>query len=92
MSVEAVGLLLGFAIVFGSIGEALAGYTAGNFLVRTGLGFMGAILGAWLPFRFDMPVLQAIEVGGTIVPVVWSIACSALVVAVFGALFGHKSH
>lgn len=91
MSVEAVGLLLGIAIVFGSIGEALAGYTAGNFFVRTGLGFIGAVIGSWLPYRFGMPVLQALAIGDTTIPVVWSIACSALVVAVFGAIWGQRS-
>jgi len=92
VSVEGIVLLLSISIIFGSIGEALAGYSAGNFLVRTGLGFIGANLGRWLPQQFDMPTLQVVNIEGQNFPVVWCVAVSALFVAVVGAVWGEREH
>lgn len=92
MSVEGIVLLLAIAIIFGSVGEALAGFSTGNFLVRTALAFAGALLGRWLPLRFDMPTLQSIVVDGVEYPVVWCVAVSALVTAAVGAAWGERTH
>jgi len=92
VSVEGIVLLLAISIIFGSIGEALAGYSAGNFLVRTGLGFIGALLGRWLPEQFDMPTLQTINLDGMTFPLVWCVAMSGLFVAVVGAAWGERAH
>lgn len=92
MSVEGIVLLFAISIIFGSIGEALAGYSAGNFLVRTGLGFIGANLGRWLPQQFDIPTLQVVQIQGQNFPLVWSVAMCALFVAVVGAVWGERTH
>ena len=92
MSVEGIVFLLAISIIFGSIGEALAGYSAGNFLVRTGLGFIGANLGRWLPAQFNMPTLEVVSIGGEPFPVVWCVAVAGLFVAVVGAVWGERTH
>ncbi|MCG8467329.1 MAG: hypothetical protein MJB57_03860 [Gemmatimonadetes bacterium] len=92
MSVEGLVFLLAIAIIFGSIGESLAGFSAGNFLVRTGVAFIGAVMGRWLPTQFNMPTLQSVTIDGAAYPVVWCVALSALFVAVAGAMWGEKTH
>ena len=92
MSVEGFLLLLAIAVIFGSIGEVLAGYSAGNFFVRTGLGLVGALLGRWIPYQFDIPTLEVVNVDGMLIPLAWCIAGAALFVAVTGALWGERAH
>ncbi len=41
-------LLLLVAGIIGSIGQAIAGFERGGCLVSIGVGFIGALLGAWL--------------------------------------------
>jgi len=74
-------ILLLVAGICGSIGEAIAGYSAGGCLVSIALGFMGALLGRWLAGLLGLPELFTISVGGHPFPILWSIIGSAVFVA-----------
>ena len=92
MSLEALAILLGISIVCSVIAQALAGYSVGGFIVSTGVGFIGAVFGMWLADIMDLPRFYEITVDGTVFPMVWSIAGSAALVAVLGALTGKKKY
>ncbi len=92
MSVEGIVFLFAIAIIFGSIGESLAGFSAGNLLVRTAIAFIGALIGRWLPQQFGMPTLQTVTIDGSTYPIVWCIALAALFTAVAGAVWGQRTH
>lgn len=90
MSLEAVGVLLAIAIVCSVVAQGMTGYSIGGFLVNTGVGLVGALLGMWLVSGFDLPVGYTLTVGGTEFPMVWATLGSAFLVAVLGALGGTK--
>ncbi|MDX1394098.1 MAG: hypothetical protein R3195_06900 [Gemmatimonadota bacterium] len=92
MSLEALAVLLGISIVCSVVAQALAGYSVGGFVVSTGVGFIGAVFGMWLAEMMSLPRFYQITVDGTVFPLVWSIAGSAALVAVLGALTGKKRH
>ena len=79
-------ILLLVAGVCGALGQAISGYTRGGCLVSIALGFIGALLGAWLSRQLGLPELLILPVGGRSFPVVWSIIGSALFVAVISLL------
>lgn len=74
-------ILLLVAGICGSLGEAIAGYTAGGCLVSIALGFIGALFGRWLAGLLGLPELFTVSVGGHPFPILWSIIGSALFVA-----------
>lgn len=79
-------LLLLVAGIIGSIGQAIAGFERGGCLVSIGVGFIGALLGAWLGRQLGAGDLFVLEVGGTSFPVVWSIIGAAVFVAIIGLI------
>jgi uncharacterized membrane protein YeaQ/YmgE (transglycosylase-associated protein family) len=83
------GLLLLIAAVAGAIGQALAGYSFGGFLMSGAIGFVGALIGLWLARMLGLPDILAVNVGGEAFPVVWSIIGSALLALVVG-LFSRR--
>jgi uncharacterized membrane protein YeaQ/YmgE (transglycosylase-associated protein family) len=78
---EFVFLLL-IAGIAGSIGQAIAGYSIGGCLTSIAVGFIGALIGAWLARQFGLPEPFPVAVDGNTFPVLWSIIGSALFVAV----------
>lgn len=90
MSLEALGVLLAIAVVCSVIAQGLTGYSVGGFLVNTGVGLVGALLGMWLVGAFQLPVGFTVTVGGTVFPLVWATLGSAFLVAVLGALGGNR--
>jgi uncharacterized membrane protein YeaQ/YmgE (transglycosylase-associated protein family) len=86
MSLISFIILLVIAAVCGMLGQAIAGYSLGGWVVATIIGFVGAYLGVWLARQFGLPVFLSIDVGGEAFPVVWSIIGSALLAAIFGLL------
>jgi uncharacterized membrane protein YeaQ/YmgE (transglycosylase-associated protein family) len=88
MTIVELLLLLVVAGVCGSIGEAIAGYSAGGCLVSVALGFIGALLGRWLAGILGLPEVFAVQIGGKAFPIVWSIIGSALFVALI-SLFSY---
>lgn len=88
--VELLVLLL-IAGICGAVGKAIAGYYPGGFLVSIGVGFIGALVGTWLARLLHLPELLTVSIGGTPFPIVWSIAGSALFVALIALLRGRRS-
>ena len=82
-------ILLLVAGILGAIGKALVGYSRGGFLTSIALGFIGALLGTWIARHLGLPELFSVNVGGTRLPIIWSIVGSALFVAVL-ALFTRR--
>ena len=75
-------ILLVIAGFCGSLGGAIAGGSRGGCLVSIALGFIGALLGMFLRRTLDLPEL--FELNGF--PIIWSIAGSALFVAIINLL------
>lgn len=75
-------LLLVVAGLCGALGQAITGYSRGGCLVSIALGFIGALLGAWLSRALELPELLVLDFGSTKFPIVWSIIGAALFVAV----------
>lgn len=86
MSLIDLLVLLLIAGVCGSLGQAISGYSRGGCLAAIALGFIGALIGAWLARSFGLPELFAVNVGGTRFPIIWSIIGSALFVAIISLL------
>ncbi len=75
-------ILLVIAAICGAVGQMIAGYSHGGFLVSTGIGFVGAILGIWLAGFFNFPLLFVIAIQGETFPIIWSIIGSVVFVVI----------
>ena len=85
-------LLLLVAGIAGSIGQAIAGYSAGGCLTSIALGFIGALVGVWLARGLGLPELFAISVGGTAFPLLWAIIGATMFVAAIGFISRSRVH
>lgn len=74
------------AAICGMIGQSLAGYSVGGCLVSAVIGYVGAFVGLWVARQFGLPELFTISVGGSTIPIIWSIIGSALLVGVLSLL------
>lgn len=79
-------ILLVVAGVIGSIGESIAGFARGGFLVASAVGFIGAMIGVYLAKHFRLPELFVVNISGHHFPIIWSIIGSTLFVMVIGVL------
>lgn len=76
--------LLGFiflvivAAVVGSLGQLLAGFSRGGFIVSAVVGFVGALLGLWLARQLGLPEFFVLNIDGEPFPIIWAIIGSAL--------------
>lgn len=86
MSLLGFIVLLVIAAIAGTIGQAIAGYSAGGCLVSIIIGFIGAYLGMWLAGSLGLPELFTITVDGQPFPIIWSIVGSAILALLFGLL------
>lgn len=86
MTLLELGLLLLVAAVCGAIGQGLAGWSRGGCLAAVALGFIGAMLGAWLSRQLALPELLVIQIDSIDFPILWSIIGSALFVALLSLL------
>jgi uncharacterized membrane protein YeaQ/YmgE (transglycosylase-associated protein family) len=83
-------LLLLIASICGSIGQSMAGYTAGGCLSSIVAGFMGAYLGTFMARQLGLPELLSLQVGGQSFPIIWSVIGSivfTLVLALLNRVF-----
>jgi uncharacterized membrane protein YeaQ/YmgE (transglycosylase-associated protein family) len=69
------------AAICGMIGESLVGYSVGGCFVSAVIGYIGAFIGLWVARQFGLPELFTVTIGGSSIPVIWSIIGSALLVA-----------
>ncbi|WP_116344362.1 hypothetical protein [Blastopirellula marina] len=83
-------LLLLVAGICGSIGQSLAGYSHSGCLVSVALGFIGALLGAWISRWIGIGELLAIQIGGATFPIVWSVIGGALFAAALALISGRN--
>lgn len=90
MTIVELLVLLLIAGVCGAIGKAIVGWFPGGFLASIGVGFVGALVGTWLARVIGLPELFAIHIGTTTFPVIWSIAGSALFVALISLVAGRR--
>lgn len=86
MSLVGFLILIVVAAICGAIGQAIAGYSTGGFLVSIVVGFIGAYLGVWLAQQFGLPELFVVNVDGQPFPIVWSVIGSAILAIVVGLL------
>ena len=85
-------LLLIVAAIAGSLGQAIAGYSLGGFLISIVVGFIGAFLGLWIARQFGLPEWFTITIQGETFPLVWSIIGSALLTALLGLFFRRRRY
>lgn len=90
MNVIEILVLLLVAGLCGAAGQALTGYSRGGCLGSIAVGFVGALLGIWLARVLGLPMVFAVNVGGTSFPIVWSIVGGALFVALLSMLAGRR--
>ena len=90
MSILGFIVLLIVAAVVGSIGQAIAGYSAGGCLVSIVMGFVGAVIGVWLASTLHLPEIFVLNIDGQPFPVVWAIIGAALFAAILG-VFARRS-
>ncbi|MDJ0960276.1 MAG: hypothetical protein QNJ88_06430 [Acidimicrobiia bacterium] len=81
-------VLLIVASILGSIGAAIAGKKETGCLVSIALGFIGAMLGRWISQQLEFSDIWTLTIRDTEIPVFWTIAGSALFVAVLNLLSG----
>jgi uncharacterized membrane protein YeaQ/YmgE (transglycosylase-associated protein family) len=86
MSVLDFVILVIVAGVCGAIGQGIVGYSRGGCLTSIALGFIGALLGAWIARTMNLPEMFQLEIGDQPFPIIWSIIGSALFVAVISLL------
>ena len=86
MIVLRIIVLLVIAALCGAVGSAIAGRRRRSCCLATVIGLIGALVGTWLSRLTGVPDL--IYLWG--VPVLWSVAGSALFVAVVSLLTGRR--
>ena len=79
-------VLLIVAGVIGAIGQGIAGFSRGGCIASIAIGFIGALIGAWLARKLGLPELFVINIGGRNFPIIWSIIGSSLFVAVISLI------
>jgi uncharacterized membrane protein YeaQ/YmgE (transglycosylase-associated protein family) len=68
------------AAICGMIGESLVGYSVGGCLTAAVIGYVGAFVGLWVARQFGLPEIFTVSVGGSSIPILWSIIGSAVLV------------
>ena len=86
MTIVEFVILIIIAAVAGSLGQTLAGFDLGGWLVSIVVGFIGAFIGMFIARELDLPTIFVIEVGDNNFPVIWSIIGSAIFAATIGLL------
>jgi uncharacterized membrane protein YeaQ/YmgE (transglycosylase-associated protein family) len=83
-------LLLLVAGICGSVAQAIVGYSRGGCLASIALGLIGALLGAWLARKLNLPEILSVQFGAQPFPIVWSIIGASLFVAILCLLAGRR--
>lgn len=71
-------ILLFVALVIGSVGQSLTGFSKGGCLVTIAVGFIGALLGGWFCNEFELPDFYTLNMAGQNIKIVWSILGSII--------------
>lgn len=86
MSVLDLLILLVVAGLCGAVGQTIVGYSRGGCLTSIAVGFIGALLGAWLARVMNLPEMFQLEIGNQSFPIIWSIIGSTLFVALISLI------
>lgn len=86
MSLAELIILLVIAGLCGSVGSGLAAHGSPGWLGSIALGFIGALLGAWLARTLHLPDVFSVHFGRKALPIVWSIVGAALFTGVLSFL------
>lgn len=86
MDIIGILILILVAAVAGAIGQAIAGYSFGGCLVSAAVGFIGALIGAWVAGALGLPEIFVVDVGGWPFPVIYAIIGATLFSIVVGLL------
>lgn len=78
--------MLVIAGICGAIGQSIAGYSFGGWVVTAAVGFIGALIGKWMAAELGLTYLLPVNVDGEIFPIVWSIVGSAIFAVGIGFL------
>jgi uncharacterized membrane protein YeaQ/YmgE (transglycosylase-associated protein family) len=89
-SIKGILVLLVIAAVCGGLGRVIAGGTGGGLIRSIAIGFVGAWGGSFIAARFGLPDVLSVGIEGHSYPVLWSIAGSALFVAVIQMFAGKQ--
>jgi len=89
MTLESILFLLLFSAICGVLAQVITGQPHGHLLATLAVGFLGALLGAWLSGILGMPALFTISIGIFNFPVIWSILGAALLMGVVGLFNRH---
>ncbi len=79
-------VLLIVAGVCGAIAQAITGFSRGGCLLAIGVGFVGALLGTWLARVLGLPSFFVLNIGGTGLPILWTLIGGALFTAILAAV------
>lgn len=82
--------LLFVASIAGALGAKIAGRKNLGCLGSIALGFIGALVGAFIADKLDLPLYPLLEVGGHPFPLIWSVIGAALFVALLNLLSSSK--
>ncbi|HEY1960515.1 MAG TPA: hypothetical protein VGH28_33120 [Polyangiaceae bacterium] len=88
MTLFTLVVLLIVAGVCGAIGQSIVGYSHAGCFGSIAVGFVGALLGAWIARMLHLPEVFILHVGRESFPILWSIVGSAIFVAVLSLLSG----
>lgn len=83
-------ILLVVAGIIGALGQAIGGYSTPGCAMSVVIGFVGAIIGRWLPGMLHLPLFFTVDVAGTHFPVVWSVIGAAILVILLRVILGRR--
>jgi uncharacterized membrane protein YeaQ/YmgE (transglycosylase-associated protein family) len=92
MTLMSLLILLIIAGVCGAIGQSISGHSRGGIVTSIALGFIGALLGAWIAGSMNLPEFFKVNIGGHSFPIIWAIIGSALFVAVLHLFTRRRSY
>lgn len=86
MSALNILILLVIAGIVGSIGSGLVRARGYGCVMHIVIGFIGAFLGSWAAKKYSLPEPLTLDIGGTQLPLMWSIIGAVVVVAILSLI------
>ncbi|ESA37674.1 hypothetical protein N836_35465 [Leptolyngbya sp. Heron Island J] len=79
-------VLLVIAAICGRLGQVLAGYSSGGWLMAILTGFIGAYIGIFIARELGLPEFLSVQIGGQAFPVIWSVIGATIFTLVIALL------
>lgn len=77
--------------IAGSIARSLSGFSRGGCVISIVVGFIGAIIGAWLARELQLPDPLIITIRGTTYNLLWTIIGAVIFTAVLSLITSGKN-